>query len=369
MILKRYKSLKFSILISLILLFSFFIEIISPSTSNILLKENSKSNETSMFFNSSYAYSLIEDQMACGNRIPSSLGIEKARKLIALQLEDTFNIKYQNFTPSNAWNTHNIELINIVAEPKLFDSNEEFFILMAHYDTREYADHDPDTSKRKLPVPGANDGASGVAIIIALGKALIQHNIHNFRLLFFDGEDQGSINNWPWIVGSNHYVNTYEENKSKISFGILLDIVGGFDATFKKERNSFNNAPDLVNHIWETGSENFSQYFIDEIGSSITDDHIPFLNNKIPVVDIIDNLHRYDAWHTTYDDMGQIDIKTIEAVGYTCEIAITTMIFENLIITYVSSLVNINFYLILVLILGKKIPKMKLKVSFRSRDR
>ena len=278
-------------------------------------------------FNQTRAFEIIQKQVDIGPRFPGSDEIEQTRLLIASELlpNRDWIISYQNF--SKIWmENRNISLVNIICKPIDLDSTQPFFLLCAHYDTRLWADSDPNPQKRKQPVLGANDGASGVAMALELGRILLEdYNITNFKLVFFDGEDQGNIYGWDWILGSRFFVDSEEFLNQEISFAILFDMVAGANATFKRERNSDKYAAELVTKIWNEASVlGFSDYFINQLGRGITDDHIPILKKGIPAVDIIDEFGtRFTPWHTTFDNMTFIDEKTLQAVGWTIESIIT----------------------------------------------
>jgi hypothetical protein len=288
---------------------------------------NGVSNPT--YFNATKAYKLIKEQVEFGPRIPGSEAIEKTRIMLENEVlaKGLWEVEYQNF--SKLWiDDQNISLVNIIYTPNTFNSNQPYFILLAHYDSRLWADNDPDQDMHRKPVLGANDGASGVAVAIELGNVLnTHHNISNFKILLVDAEDQGNIpnsNGWDWLLGSRHFVSSKLFQKDAVSFLILFDMVGGNNAIFKREGYSDTYAHFLVSKIWRKADElGYNQYFVNKTWNKIVDDHIPFLEQGIPAVDIIDDfIYNYKAWHTTNDTLDQISIETLEAVGKTVELAI-----------------------------------------------
>ncbi len=301
-------------------------------------------------FNRTRAYEIIQKQVDIGPRYPGSDGIEKTRLLIASELlpDHEWVISYQNF--SKIWmENQNISLVNIICRPIDLDSTQPFFILCAHYDTRLWADKDPDSQKRKQPVLGANDGASGVAMVLELGRIMLEYyNVTNFKLVFFDGEDQGNIYGWDWILGSRFFVNSEEFLNQDISFAILLDMVAGKNATFKREKNSDIYAADLVTKIWnEASALGYNNYFLNQSGRGIIDDHIPILEKGVPAIDIIDEFGtRYKPWHTTFDNMTFIDERTLQAVGWTLESVLFRFSTSN---EWFSSLTSFTFQTQLIL--------------------
>lgn len=300
---------------------------------------NSFSNKyLESFFNSTKSLELIQEQINLGPRIPGSNAIERTRHLIVNELQD-WNIVFQNF--SKDWGSQKgVPIVNLICQPPSFQQSEQIFLIMAHYDTRLWADNDPDYLKRKEPVLGANDGASGVAVSIELAKVLFKyHNLTNFYLVFFDAEDQGDINGWNWILGSRYFSSSDILIDIKPSFAILLDMVGAKDASFFKEINSLNYAEDLVEFIWDTAHTiGYSNYFINKSGRSIIDDHIPLLEKGIPAIDIIDDFDiRFTPWHTSFDNITFIDIQTLQAVGTTLENTLVLLNNEHTNLIFLSS--------------------------------
>ncbi len=274
------------------------------------------------YFNSTRAYNLIQLQENLGPRFPGSEGIEKTRQIITSYFgsEVHWNISFQNF--SKLWyDNKNITLVNLICQPPYFDPNSQYFLLLAHYDTRLWADKDPNPQKRKQPVVGANDGASGVAVILELGNILVKnHNITNFKLILFDGEDQGNIEGWDWLIGSRFFSISSEIQNKNISFGILFDMVGGEGAVFKREKYSDIYASEIVSRVWEEAKNlGYSNYFINISGQMVIDDHLPLLEKGIPTIDIIDDFINSETWHTTSDNITFISKNTLEVVGQTIE--------------------------------------------------
>jgi Zn-dependent M28 family amino/carboxypeptidase len=183
-------------------------------------------------------------------------------------------------------------------------------ILGAHYDTRLWADRDPDPSMRGQPVPGANDGASGVAVLLELARVMPLPTQETTWLVFFDAEDQGNIPGWDWILGSTAFV---QELQSIPQAVVIVDMIGDKDLNIYLEKNS---DADLSAEIWaQAAALNYQEYFINEPRYSILDDHTPFLMAGIPAIDIID--FDYPAWHTTTDDIDQVSAQSLQIVGNT----------------------------------------------------
>jgi glutaminyl-peptide cyclotransferase len=187
-------------------------------------------------------------------------------------------------------------------------------IIGAHYDTRIYADAETNPEDRTTPVIGANDGASGVAVLLELGRVLGQHYTYNreLRLVFFDAEDNGNIPGWPyWILGSTHYA---ENLDVKPEYVIVLDMIGDKDLNTYYETNSMQSAPTIVTDIWNVAAKlGYEKNFIREQKFNMVDDHMPFIRKGIPSVDIID--FDYPHWHRTTDTLDKISAESLGKVG------------------------------------------------------
>lgn len=206
-------------------------------------------------------------------------------------------------------------------------------LLCAHWDSRPWADNDPDSANWQKPVMAANDGASGVAVMLEIARLLQQNDSLNVGIDFvcFDAEDWG-IPQWTnrsdensWALGAQYWASNYHPEGYTTEFGILLDMVGGEAAQFYKEQTSVRMAPKIVERVWRAAQEaGFSGYFPMSLGGYITDDHLP-VNEKagIPTIDIIAYYPDCAAssfgptWHTINDTMAHIDNNTLKAVGQT----------------------------------------------------
>jgi Zn-dependent M28 family amino/carboxypeptidase len=191
-------------------------------------------------------------------------------------------------------------------------------IIGAHYDSRFVADKDPDPARRAFPVPGANDGASGVAVLLEMARVLPQvaHQMQQERqiwLVFFDTEDNGNIPGWDWILGSQAFVQELLSLNVHPEAAVVIDMIGDADLNIYQESNS---DPGLTQEIWNQAARSgYSKYFLPMQKYNILDDHIPFLNAGIPAVDIID--FDYPYWHTTEDTADKVSGDSLEAVGDT----------------------------------------------------
>lgn len=184
-------------------------------------------------------------------------------------------------------------------------------IIAAHYDSRMFADQDPDPFKQLEPVPAANDGASGVAVLLELARVLPEDTVPIW-LVFFDAEDNGRIQGWEWIMGSRAFVDALDTRPEAV---VIVDMIGDASQDIYIERNS---DPALVDEIWGIAGElGYSDRIIPTPRHSMLDDHTPFLEAGIPAVDMIDFDYAY--WHTTDDTPDKISAESLEAVGATLQ--------------------------------------------------
>jgi Zn-dependent M28 family amino/carboxypeptidase len=184
-------------------------------------------------------------------------------------------------------------------------------LIGAHWDTRPWADADPDSSVHDEPILGANDGASGVAVLLEIANALASRvPVCAVDLAFFDAEDLGGRDGQQFALGSAHYVSVMREPPSAV---IVIDLIGDRDLDIPVERYSQDLAPALVKVVWDAaGSLGISQ-FRDEPHKYILDDHVPFLGAGVPAVDIIDI--EYEYWHTLDDTPDKCSPASLDAVG------------------------------------------------------
>jgi Zn-dependent M28 family amino/carboxypeptidase len=185
-------------------------------------------------------------------------------------------------------------------------------IVGAHYDSRRFADADPDPNNHTLPVPAANDGASGIAVLLELARVVRPETVgREVWLAAFDAEDNGGIDGWEWTVGSNYMAQSLASAPQAV---IVLDMIGDADQQLYLERNS--DVP-IRRAIWDIAAELGYPAFVAEERHAMIDDHTPFLQRGYRAVDIID--FDYPAWHTVADTLDKISAASLEAVGRTME--------------------------------------------------
>ena len=188
-------------------------------------------------------------------------------------------------------------------------------LIGAHYDTRREADEDP--THPNQPVLGANDGASGTAVLLELARTLdVNKTNRTVYLAFFDAEDNGYLDGWNWIVGSSHMAAHWgDADEQPLEAVVIVDMIGDRDQNIYYDRNS---DPQLNQTLWCIADElGYGDRFIPEYRYRILDDHVPFANMGITAVDIID--FDYPYWHTTEDTVDKVSASSLEAVGRTVE--------------------------------------------------
>ena len=259
------------------------------------------SNREPTAFDGSRAYTDVQTQVDFGPRTPGSVGHAQVREWMRAELESAgWTVEVHES------NRMGHPIYNIIA--KQSDEAPQI-ILGAHYDTRFFADHDPDPAKQTEPVPGANDGASGVAILLELARTLPEDIVPTW-LVFFDTEDNGRIDEWDWILGSRAFVEEIEIDPRAV---VIVDMIGDKDLNIYLERNSDKA---LRAEIWDTAASlGYQSAFINSEKHSMLDDHTPFLEAGIPAVDIID--FDYEYWHTTQDTPDKVSAESLMMVGNT----------------------------------------------------
>jgi len=279
-------------------------------------------------FNGENAYEFVEDQLNIGFRIPGTQERANCANYFLLKFREidyNFTYIFHNFT------VHSTECQNVLF--KLNQNYDNIIILAAHYDTRAKATKDPLQTNRDLPIPGANDGASGSAVLIELAKVLYKQKANlscQIWFLFFDAEDQGKdlasgIVGWDWCEGSKKFVeeiNKFYDSKTEFfDCMILLDMVGGSNLKFIKEKYSTSS---LLNELFTVGRKlgYTSEFPLKSISASITDDHTAFIKYGIPAADLIINFWNNPNWpyhHTTDDNLNHISNYSLEVTGKTVE--------------------------------------------------
>lgn len=279
-------------------------------------------------FSADSAYSFVAKQVEFGPRVPGSKAHEKAANYFKTKMSEwNWDTEIQ-LGEATTFNGKNIEIKNIIAR---FDtSNKNRVLLMAHWDSRPFADRDD--SRKNEAIDGANDGASGVGVLMEIARAINSSELKprvGIDIIFFDAEDYGQPSSMmggqtgdTWCLGSQYWAKNLSPDYTKPKYGILLDMVGAKNAVFPKEGVSMKYNPQLVNNVWYLANKlGYGKFFIqEEARGGITDDHL-YVNKLagIPSIDIIHyNPYKSDFGnfhHKHADDLSIIDKKTLHVVG------------------------------------------------------
>ncbi len=298
-----------------------------PTTTPVDTIEKKSTPQKQSHFDKQKAFDFVKAQTDFGPRVPGS----EAHTLCADYLSTTLkslgaDVKTQEFSAKGydgtLWKGKNI-IGSYLPEA------EDRIMFCAHWDSRFIAEEDKNKDLQLSPIDGANDGASGVGVLLEIARQLqIKSPNTGVDIIFFDVEDQGApayaasaATENSWCLGSQHWANEAVKTGYKARWGILLDMVGASDAVFMKEQISVYYAQQLVDYVWDLAAQKgYSHLFINKKGGIVTDDHL-YVNRiaKIPCIDIID----YDetrggfnpTWHTHNDNISNIDPATLEAVG------------------------------------------------------
>jgi len=253
-------------------------------------------------FNGNRAYQDVVHQEDFGPRVPSTPAHQKEVDWLTSQLSSLGWI-----TEVQTINNEGIRIQNVIAKR---NTGAPWIILGAHYDSRQFADQDPNLVNRLKPVPGANDGASGVAVLLELARELPKNPPYQIWLVFFDWEDQGKIDGQQWILGSRAFVDSLTQDPD---IAVILDMIGDKNLDIYLEGNS---NPELSTEIWSAARKlGYQKYFIDQKKYSMLDDHTPFLEKGVKAIDIID--FDYPYWHTAGDTADKVSAQSLTIVGNT----------------------------------------------------
>lgn len=289
-------------------------------------------------FNEDSAYNYVKVQTDFGPRVNNTAAHEKCAVWLEQKLKSyTKDVSIQKATV-RAYNGTSLNMKNIIAS---FNPDAPGRIMLcSHWDSRPYADWDEDKSKNRTPIDGANDGASGVGVLLEIARIISLNKINmGLDIIFFDAEDYGEpqddtkkYNEDNWGLGSQYWAKNPHVPNYKAHYGILLDMVGVENANFTKEGFSMEYAPDVMNKVWDAAARiGYGGNFSNAQTNPITDDH--YYVNKISGIPTIDIIHYdsqtssgfYKYWHTTKDNLEHVDKRSLKAVGQT----LLTVIYEE----------------------------------------
>jgi hypothetical protein len=290
-------------------------------------------------FKGDSALAYVKPQLAFGPRVPGTPAHEKEADWIIAQMKlRTDSIVVQSWTQTTA-NGTKLPMRNIIA--RFNPAATQRVLYLTHWDTRPTADQDPNLGARAGSFPGANDGAAGVGMFIALADVFKKTPPSvGVDLLFDDGEDWGSFNpdssgNYPdALFGTQYFANHLPSPDYKPLYGVLFDMIADKDLQIYEEGNSVQNAPEVVSKVWQTAADlGYGKYFINQVGDNVTDDHLPLQQKGLRVIDVVDiqygplapgygpaTLSNPNYHHTTQDTFDKISAKSLQIVG---DVAVT----------------------------------------------
>jgi hypothetical protein len=278
-------------------------------------------------FNADSAYSYTKQQVAFGPRVPGTPGAVKAGDWIVAMMKQRADTVIEQRWTHKTLKGDSIPLRNIFA--RFRPQATQRILYITHWDTRPMADSDPVLGNRTTPILGANDGAAGVGLFIALGDVLKKTppNV-GVDLLFVDGEDYGASFSPPYsdvLLGSQYFVQHLPSPNYKPIFGVLWDMIGDENLNILQEAKSAVAAPEIVNRVWQKAAElGYSKYFIAQPGQDVTDDHVPFIEHGFRMIDVIDldygplganGAANPSYHHTLQDTMDHVSAKSLQIVG------------------------------------------------------
>lgn len=284
--------------------------------------------EKRMDFNADSAYAFVKAQCDFGARVPNTDAHRRCGDYLITKLQDYgANVIVQS-PVLTAYDGTKLNARNIIGE--FAPEQNRRILLLAHWDSRPWADCDPDPKNHHKAVLGANDGASGVGVLLEIAR--LMHEKHpnvGIDIMFVDAEDWGDSEGTStnpdnsWALGTQYWTANPHRLGYRPMFAILLDMVGARGSVFSREYFSMQYAPAVVNELWkEAARSGYGSFFVNSNGGAITDDHV-FVNRAgIPAIDIIamdptSDTGFFPQWHTIDDTMEHIDPATLKAVGQT----------------------------------------------------
>lgn len=301
----------------------------TPSSSSAKVESQPVKQQNVPAFDADSAWVFVENQVKFGPRVPNSEAHVACGNYLTSELKRFGAQVYEQEATLTAYNGTQLKAKNIIGSYN--PENSKRVLLFAHWDSRPYADHDKDPANQMKPIDGADDGASGVGVLLEMARQFsIKSPAIGIDIIFFDAEDYGTpefvkeYKENTWCLGAQFWAKNPHVKGYKADFGILLDMVGAKNASFFKEATSMRYAPQVVEEVWNTARDlGYGKFFINAEGGAITDDHqYVILGRNIPCIDIIYTDPESDNgfgphWHTQNDTMDNIDRETLKAVGQT----------------------------------------------------
>jgi len=264
-------------------------------------------------FSGPTAFSYVEKQMAFGPRIPNKPGHKQTGDWLLAELRaraDTVIVQEIRHVTQRGDTLH---LRNFFA--RFRPQATERVLFMAHWDTRPMADRSENLGQQRLPVPGANDGASGVAVLLGVADALkARAPANGVDLLFVDGEDYGDFADTNDVLIGSRWFGAHQPPGYQPLFAVLFDMVGDKDLQIYQEGNSVAFAPEVVQRVWRVAAERgHGRQFVPSVRHTLTDDHVALQKRGIHAIDVVD--FDYPYWHTTEDTLDKVSAESLQIVG------------------------------------------------------
>lgn len=276
-------------------------------------------------FNADSAYAYTKAQVDFGPRIPSTPAHAKTADYLVAKLKSFGGEVFVQQASAKTYDGKTHQLKNIIAA--FYPEKKQRVLITAHWDARPFSDEDPNMGMRDKQFDAANDGASGVAVILELARQIqMKQPEVGVDFILWDLEDYGSAadetpHETTWCLGSQYWSKNPTIKNGKPMYAINLDMVGGSNAQFTQDEVSRKYAPSVVSKVWSIASEiGYGNYFINVTSGNLIDDHYWINQAGIPAIDIIhysDAAGFYSNWHTQLDNMNNIDRNTLKAVGQT----------------------------------------------------
>jgi len=267
-------------------------------------------------FDGGRAYQYLVDQVDFGPRVPGSEPWSACRAYYVQHFSELgFRVDSQVFSFLDPYSKTDIPLVNLIVHVQGGETDDVPILLLAHWDTRPRTDFHSDTSRINEPIQGANDGASGVAVLMELANLMAQQAPNaNVDLLLTDGEDWGKRGDLDYyMLGSKHFARADGGIRGKYRFGICVDMIGDKNQQIARESYTQQYQPELNDMIWTVATKLGVTTFIDTVKESINDDHISINASGVPAANIID--FDYPYWHTEHDTPDKCDAVALTNVG------------------------------------------------------
>jgi len=279
----------------------------------LVLACQARGNARPREFDGARAFGYLEQQMSVGPRVPGTPAHERTGDWILAELRARADsVTVQAFTHVTR-DGKRLSLRNFLA--RFRPDVAERVLLLAHWDSRPKADQSPNLGAQRLPVPGANDGASGVAVLLGVADALkARPPAVGIDLLFVDGEDYGNFADSTDVLIGSRYFTTHQPPGYPPLFAVLFDMVADKDQQFYYEGNSQAFAPEVVSRVWRTAADlGYGRVFLHGVKHTLIDDHVALQRAGIHAIDVVD--FDYPYWHTTEDTIDKVSAASLQVVG------------------------------------------------------